>query len=154
MSDPDLEAVLEDEESEAKDAKSVEAEETPASEEEKPEPTVPVSVLTAEREEGRKRAEYWQGIAQQSAMPEAPIDPVDFLAEPEKIEVLINQKVAQATQALSKRLAVRQYGQKAVDEAYASLRDHGTPVEQQATSASADPWGDAVDWHQRREAMA
>ena len=155
MSDPDLDAVLEDEakESEAKDAKSVEAEDPPASEEEKPEPTVPVSVLTAEREEGRRRTEYWQGIAQRQP-PEAPIDPVDFLAEPEKIAVLINQKVVEATQALSKRLAVRQHGQKAVDEAYASLRDSGTQAEQQATSASADPWGDAVDWHKRREAMA
>ena len=153
MSDPELDAVLDDEteEPEAKDAESVEAE-AEVSEQEKPEPTVPVSVLTAERAESRRRMDYLEGQLRKPDTPKA--DPVDFLAEPEKIEALINQKVAQAAQALSERLAVRQHGRKTVDEAYAALRDHGTQAEQQATSASVDPWGDAVEWHQRREAMA
>ncbi len=151
MSDPELDAVLEDEATEEPPKDDPKGEDT--SEKETPEPTVPVSVLTAEREEGRRRTEYWQGIAQRQA-PDAKIDPVDFLAEPEKIEALVNQKVVEATQALSKRLAVRQHGRKVVEDAYASLRDHGTQAEQQATSASADPWGDAVEWHKSRKAMA
>ena len=153
MSDPDLDAVLDDEqETEEATVEETEAEDTSVPEQETPEPTVPVSVLTAERAESRRRIDYLEGLARTPEPPKA--DPVDFLAEPEKIEALINQKVAQATQALSKRFAVRQHTQKTVDEAYAALRDHGTQAEQQATSASVDPWGDAVEWHQKREALA
>lgn len=152
MSDPDLDAVLNDKEV-PEEQPQVEPEEQPeVKPEETPEPTVPVSVLTAERAESRRRMDYLEGLVRTTDTPK--VDPVDFLAEPEKIEALVNQKVAQATQALSERFAVRQHGRKLVNEAYASLRDHGTQAEQQATSASADPWGDAVEWHQRREALA
>ncbi len=143
-------------EGEPKDPPKDEAEPEPTKEE-KPEPTVPVSVLTAEREEGRKRAEYWENIARDNTQPpsERPVvEEVDFLAEPDKIAGFIDQKVKQATEGLSMSYAVRQHGKQVVDEAHAALKQHGTPAEQQALAASADPWGEVVDWHQKREIMA
>ncbi len=79
---------------------------------------------------------------------------MDFLAEPDKIAGFIDQKVRQATEGLSMSYAVRQHGKQAVNEAHAALKQHGTQTEQQALAASADPWGEVVDWHNRREAMA
>ncbi len=165
MSDSDLEAELnsadpqgeDPPEGEPKGEAEPEPEGEPAALAEKPEPTVPVSVLTAEREEGRKRADYWEGIARSNTQPpseQPPVDPVDFLAEPEKIASFIDQKVRQATEGLSMSYAVRQHGKQAVDEAHAALKQHGTSTEQQALAASADPWGEVVDWHKRREVMA
>ncbi len=168
MSDPDLEAELTAADPQGEDPPTTdpdadpkgaapEGEGEPEPEEEKPEPTVPVSVLTAEREEGRKRADYWEGIARSNTQPpsEQPsADPVDFLAEPDKIAGFIDQKVKQATEGLSMSYAVRQHGKQVVDEAHAALKQHGTPAEQQALNASADPWGEVVEWHQRREALA
>ena len=149
-------AAAEEAEAEAKEPEGAEAEER-AEKAEKPEPMVPVSVLTAEREENRKRLEFAESVARQSAKPEQqaePVDPVDFLAEPEKIAGFIDQRVRQATEGLSKSYAVRQHGKEAVDAAHAAVKDHGTPAEQQALIASDDPWGDAVDWHKNREALA
>ncbi len=167
MSDPDLDAELNaadpqgEDPPEPKDPPEGDGEGEPEpkdnGEGEKPEPTVPVSVLTAEREEGRKRADYWEGIARANTQPpsEQPsADPVDFLAEPDKIAGFIDQKVRQATEGLSMSYAVRQHGKQVVDEAHAALKQHGTQAEQQALNASADPWGEVVDWHKRREALA
>ncbi len=147
---PDAEVEPKDPASEAGEAES-------KGEEEKPEPMVPVSVLTAEREEARRRLEFAESVARQSAKPaveEPKVDPVDFLAEPEKIAGFIDERVRQATEGLSRGYAVRQHGKDVVDKAYAAAKDHGTPAEQQALLTAADPWGEIVDWHKRREALA
>ena len=165
MSDSDLEAELTatdpkgEDPPEPKDSPEGEDEGEPEPKDKgkDPEPMVPVSVLTAEREEGRKRADYWEGIARSNTQPpsEQPsADPVDFLAEPDKIASFIDQKVKQATEGLSKSYAMRQHGKQVVDEAHAALKQHGTQVEQQALAASADPWGEVVEWQKRREIMA
>ena len=167
MSDSDLEAELTAADSKGEDppepkeppegTPEVEGELEPKDKGDDPEPTVPVSVLTAEREEGRKRADYWEGIARSNTQPpsEQPsADPVDFLAEPDKIAGFIDQKVKQATEGLSKSYAMRQHGKQVVDEAHAALKQHGSQAEQQALAASADPWGEVVEWHKRREIMA
>lgn len=167
MSDPDLEAELTAADPQGEDPPNPDPDADPKGdategegepvEEEKTEPTVPVSVLTAEREEGRKRADYWEGIARANTQPpsEQPsADPVDFLAEPDKIASFIDQKVKQATEGLSKSYAMRQHGKQVVDEAHAALKQHGSQAEQQALAASADPWGEVVEWHKRREIMA
>ena len=165
MSDPDLDAVLNDEQeaeepekAAVEDAKSAEAEaeDGEVSKEDKPEPMMPVAAHVAERKELQKRAEFAEDVARAATKvePVKPADPVDFLAEPEKIAGFIDQKIKQATEGLSKSYAVRQHGRDAVEKAYADLRDHGTPVEQRAISASDDPWGETVDRHKRREALA
>ena len=166
MSDPDLDAVLNDEpEADAEPKPDPEPEpkgddldkgEGDSDAEEKPEPMMPVAAHVAERKELQRRAEFAEDVARAATKDESakPADPVDFLAEPEKIAGFIDQKIRQATEGLSKSYAVRQHGRDAVEKAYADLRDHGTPAEQRAISASDDPWGETVDRHKRREAFA
>ncbi len=160
MSDSDLEAELNatdpQGEDPPKDPPEGEGEPVPV-EEEKPEPMIPVTAHVAERKELQKRAEYWEGIARSNTQPpsERPVvEEVDFLTEPEKIAGYIDQKVRQHTEGLSMSYAVRQHGKQVVDEAHAALKQHGTSTEQQALAASADPWGEVVEWHKRREIMA
>ncbi len=136
-----------------------EGETSPGEGEEKPEPMMPVAAHVAERKELQKRVDFAEDVARHSRNVQPPaevpvVDPVDFLAEPEKIGALIDQKVKQATEGLSRSYAVRQHGRETVEKAYADLRDHGTPAEQQAISASPDPWGDTVERHQKRQVMA
>ncbi len=161
MSDSDLDAELTAAEGETppEDPPQGEVESEPAPVEgETPEPMVPVSVLTAEREENRKRLEIAESVARinirppvEQPKPELP----DFMADDsEKIAGFIDQRIRLGQQEISKEFAVDAYGQEAVDKAHAALEAHGTPTEQQALSASANPWGRVVKWHQNREAMA
>jgi len=160
MSDSDLVAELDA--TESKDVSKEDPKEDPKEEskEEKSEPTVPVSVLTAEREEGRKRAAAWEDIARAKTTSELPtVEPIDYLTDTsenidQRINQKIDQKVRQATEGLSKSYAMRQHGKKVLDEAHAALGLHGTPTEQQALAASADPWGGVVEWRKRRVVLA
>ena len=158
MSDSDLDAELKAEESALETPPESEAPKDGAEANgEDREPMMPVAAHVAERKELQKRVEFAEEVARRSATPAVdPIqdDPVDFLAEPEKIAGFIDQKIKQATEGLSRRYAVRQHGKKAVDEAHAALKKHGNQAEQQALAASADPWGEVVDWHKRGETMA
>ena len=149
MSDPDLEAENPEDPPETKDQGESK------DKGENPEPMMPVAAHVAERKELQKRVEFAEEVARRPVTPtsETP-DPVDFLAEPEKIASFIDEKVKQATEGLSKSYAMRQHGKKVVDEAHAALTQHGTSAEQQALAASADPWGEVVEWHKRRDIMA
>lgn len=145
---------VEDEAVEAAEEDAPEAEETPEPEA-KEDKTVPLSVLIEERKKLQEDRDYWERVAKESRTPNAPPpEAPDFLAEPEKIGGYIDQKVTAATQALSKRYAVRTHGQPAVDAAYAALRDHGTEAEKAALIASEDPWGDVVEWNKKRELVS
>ena len=96
MSDSDLDAELnEDSKAKPEDESKGESEGKGESEtKEKSEPTVPVSVLTAERKELTKQRDAWADIARAKAQPEPEkVDPVDFLAEPEKIASFIEVEI-------------------------------------------------------------
>ncbi len=152
MSDVNLDAELDPEEpGEETPEPKVEPEKTPELEE-KPEPTVPVAAHVAQRETLTEQRDFWRQVAEKNAKPAD--DLVDLLAEPEKIHALIDQKVGQRMEGLSKTYAIRAHGKALVDKAYSELVSHGSQAEQATMSASDDPWGEVVDWHKGREAMA
>src|SRR4029079_8972977 len=113
----------------------------------------------AEREREQFRQQMWQW--QQRQQPQAPQEPVDIFADPQKWEQTFEQRLLAKQRELegnfSLRMAALKHGQGTFDEAYKALSDavmRGDTATHQQIINSPDPGETLVNWHKREKTMA